>query len=169
MAVPEYTAISIYSFNPIAGVRRATGVPLSLLQDADQRTAQFQKDAEQLASLTKQTDPLLQLSFGIWAVDNAPSIILRDRVPLEVMIIHCARSLSAWSKMGHSPALNVIALDWQTSVRKYEVRVFLVGTDAPMPVESLQFFYEQQKDGMRPEVSATMPNVVYPTSTNGVH
>lgn len=158
MALPDYSTVSILSYSPIAGVRRATGVPIKLLKDADERNAVFSADATQLTSLTKQPDPKLRLVFGLWAMDNAPSPDLRDRIPLEVMIIHYVRSLPTWSMLSKAPALNIITLDWPVG-DSYELRAFLIGGDAPMPPEQLRYFYEQQKGLYRPEVADLMPEV----------
>nr|WP_193069092.1 hypothetical protein [Pseudomonas fluorescens] len=158
MALPDYSTVSILSYSPIAGVRRATGVPVGLLKDADERNAVFSADAAQLTSLTKQVDPKLRLTFGLWAMDKAPSPDLRDRIPLEVMIVHYVRSLPTWSMLSKAPALNIITLDWPVG-DSYELRTFLIGGDAPMPPEQLRYFYEQQKGLYRPEVADLMPEV----------
>lgn len=157
MALPAYSAISILSYSPIAGVRRATGVPMVLLKDADERNATFLAVDAQLNGLTRQPDPKRRLEFGLWALDNAPSPELRDRVPLEVMIVHYVRTLPGWPILGHSPALNIITLDWPVE-GGYEIRAFLIGTGTPMPPDQLQFFYEQQKERMNPEISSKMPD-----------
>jgi len=158
VAIPTYSAVSIMSYSPLEGIRRATGVPMALLKDADERNSTFRAVDAQLSSLTKQADPKRRLEFGFWALDNAPSPDLKDRVPLEVMIVHYVRTLPAWPTLGHSPALNVITLDWPFE-GGYEIRAYLIGTDKPMPPEQLRFFYEQQKDRMKPEVSSRMPDV----------
>lgn len=156
MALPDYSTVSILSYSPIAGVRRATGVPTKLLKDADERNAAFSADADQLTTLTKQPDPKLRLMFGLWAMDKAPSADLRDRIPLEVMIVHYVRSLPTWSMLSKAPALNIINLDWPVG-DSYEIRVFLIGGDAPMPPEQLRYFYDEQKSLYRPEIADLMP------------
>lgn len=158
MALPDYSTVSILSFSPIYGVRRATGVPPQLLKDADERNAVFNADSDQLTSLTKQPDPRLRLLLGLRAIDKAPSPDLRDRIPLEVMIVHYVRSLPTWSMLSKAQALNIIILDWPAG-DSYEVRAFLIGGDAPMQPEHLRYFYEQQKTLFRPEVADRMPEV----------
>lgn len=158
MAIPAYSVVSIMSYSPFAGIRRATGVPMGLLRDADERNSTFLAVDAQLSGLTKQPDPKRRLEFGLWALDNAPSPELKDRVPLEVMIVHYVRTLPAWPTLGHSPALNIVTLDWPVD-GGYGIRAFLIGTDEPMPPEQLRFFYEQQKERMKPEISSRMPEV----------
>ncbi|WP_137187893.1 hypothetical protein [Pseudomonas asiatica] len=158
MAIPTYSVVSIMSYSPLAGIRRATGVPMVLLKDADERNATFRAVDAQLTGLTKQPDPKRRLEFGFWALDNAPSPELKDRVPLEVMIVHYVRTLPAWPTLGHSPALNIVTLDWPVD-GGYEIRAFLVGTDEPMPPEQLRFFYEQQRELVKTEISSRMPAV----------
>ncbi|MCK1788807.1 hypothetical protein [Pseudomonas violetae] len=158
MPVPNYSTISILAFSPLAGVRRASGTTMTTISEVDERGARFKADSDQLAQLTKQEDPKLRLAFAFRAMDRAPSAHLRDLVPLEMMILHYARTLPAWPILGHAPSLNIITLDWPDG-EGYEVRAYLVGTKEPMSPEQLPFFYEQQRESVQPAVAAKMPPV----------
>lgn len=159
MPIPAFNSVSILSFSPLCGIRRASGTTLEVLQETDLRGTLHQQQCQQLAALTKQEDPLLRLVFGLWAIDKAPSPDLAARVPLEIFILHYARTLPAWSMLGRAPALNIVALDWPSG-DGYEVRVYLVGTDSPMAPESLPFFYEARRDEVSADVRAGMPLIV---------
>lgn len=158
MPVPNYSTISILAFSPVAGVRRASGATMAAVSEIDARGARYKADSDQLVQLTKQEDPKLRLAFAFRAMDRAPSVHLRDLVPLEMIILHYVRTLPAWPILGQAHALNIITLDWPDG-EGYEMRAYLVGTKAPMPPEQLPFFYEQQRESFLPAVAAKMPPV----------
>lgn len=158
MAIPFFQTICVMSYSPLRGVRRASGTSMPVLQDLDRRGVTYRLQCEQLTALTKQADPRLRLTFGLWAIDKAPAKELADLVPLEVMILQYARTLPAWDLMAEAPALNIIALDWP-SADGYEVSIYIVGTDAPMEPDSLPFFYEARREEASPARQARMPLV----------
>lgn len=157
MAIPTYSTVSFLSYSPVKGVRRASGGPVELLRSADEQRPEYQAQAAELTRLTKQANPRLRLLFGFWAMDNAPVPELRDRVPLELLILHYVRTLPAWSLQLEAPACNIITLDWPNGEAGYDCRAYLVGTDAPFDPVQLRFFYEEQRERLKPEIAQTMP------------
>jgi len=156
MTVPLFQSITILCYSPIAGIRCASGTTNATIADLDEHGPMYTRDVQQLAALTKQTDPERRLEFALWAIDNAPSEELKGLVPLEAFILHYVRSTAAWDGLHASPALNVIVLDWPKD-NGYEFRAYLVGADGPFMPNQLPFFYEQRRDAASSEMKAVMP------------
>lgn len=159
--LPRYRTISIMSFSPIKGVRRTVSTTQALLDLIDRKGHEYRDQVEQLTKVTRQPDTQLRLVFGLWAIDQAPSKDLAERVPLELMILHRARELSAWEQIKQAPALNIVLLDWPVP-DSYETRIFLVGADDSMPVESLPYFYEARRDEAAKAGRISMPAISTP-------
>lgn len=136
--LPRFRSISIFSFSPVKGVRRAATTPQSVLDVMDMRGPEYREQVEVLTKMTRQPDAQLRLKFGLMAIDQAPSPDLAGMVPLEMMILQSARESATWTQIQPAPAANFVLLDWpSTDANLYETRLFVVGSDSAMSVESL--------------------------------
>lgn len=145
--LPRFRSISIFSFSPVKGVRRAATTPQSVLDVMDMRGPEYREQVEVLTKMTRQPDAQLRLKFGLMAIDQAPSPDLAGMVPLEMMILQSARESATWTQIQPAPAANFVLLDWpSTDANLYETRLFVVGSDAAMSIESLPYFYETRRE-----------------------
>lgn len=157
MSISPYCSVTLLSYSPLAGVRTVAATEMATLLDMDIRGGLYQDSTARLTAMTKQPDPALRMQFACWAIDRAPSEELRNLVPLEMFILHYARSLPAWVTLAKSPALNIVVLDWPDGTGGYSLRGYFVGSEGPMAAEHLPFFYEQQRELASPDVQALMP------------
>ncbi len=145
--LPSFSSISIFSFSPVKGVRRAVTTPQSVLDMMDLKGPEYREQVELLTKMTRQPDAQLRLKFGLMAIDQAPSQEMAGMVPLEMMILQSARETIIWTQIQPAPAANFVLLDWpSTDANLYETRLFVVGSDSAMSIESLPYFYDARRE-----------------------
>lgn len=62
--LPRFRSISIFSFSPVKGVRRAVTTPQSVLDMMELRGTEYREQVEVLTKMTRQPDAQLRLKLG---------------------------------------------------------------------------------------------------------